>query len=168
MDKYAYTIQTKWKKYRNNIHSKILSIISILNLNNKLMKDIFFKIKKISLLFPPAKNENKFIYGKLIENVLIKVFNKIGFKCNNLDNDHYVGSEYKFDIKLLNIFISIKAKLNKNSDTILINKLSSNCHKLNMVLMCCCIKESKCSEIKFSPLVKFLYITGNNNEKKCK
>ena len=63
---------------------KNMNIKSCLNLVNELnnpinfniMAHCFFNISKISRLFPPAKNENKFIYGKLIE-------------LNNAPHPHY-------------------------------------------------------------------------------
>lgn len=44
-----------------------LHVIELMNKNTDIMKDCYKNFLKIMHLFPPAKNENKFIYGKLIE-----------------------------------------------------------------------------------------------------
>ena len=105
---------------------KCLSIIEILNLNPTIMRDCNFACHKTSKQFPPHKNENKFIYGKMVEMSINEALNKIGLKCIDLDKSHKTGSEYKNDISILNLKFSIKAKLNKGGSVILINKKSNN------------------------------------------
>jgi len=119
--KYIKIIQKFIKKYvlKNNV--KIKSII-------------------ISIKYVPQKNENKFIYGKLIEKSLIKALIKIGYDTIDLDKNHNIGSEYRNDIKLLNIYFSIKCKLNKDGNIILINKNSTNIHKYKKVCIIMCDK----------------------------
>ena len=122
---------------------KFKSIISILNSNEEIMKNCLFEVLKISKKYPPQKNEMKFIYGKLIEKSLIRSFDKIGFDVTDLDDSHSIGSEYKNDIKMLGVDISIKGKLNKGGNVILINKKSTSAHNINIHLLLCVINEKK-------------------------
>src|SRR3989344_7789763 len=92
------------------------------------MEDCYIEIRRILKKFPPSKNENKFIYGKLIEKSIITHINKI-ISCTNLDNNHKYGSEYKNDCLLLNTLYSIKAQKQK-SDVILINKHNKQIHSI--------------------------------------
>jgi hypothetical protein len=98
-------------------------------------------------MYPPRKNENKFIYGKLIELSLINMFQKVGYNCIDLDAQTFNGSEYKNDITLLGVDISIKAKKNKGGNIILINKLhKENSHhnsgdNININMIVCVIEE---------------------------
>jgi hypothetical protein len=119
------------------------SIIEILNLNEKIMKNCLFECMSISKNFPPQKNEYKFIYGKLVEISLLNAFKNIGLNCIDLDKNHKIGSEYKNDIEIFKNKFSIKAKLNKGGDVILLNKKSTNKHKININLMLLVINEGK-------------------------
>ena len=127
----------------NKTNIKFKEIIHQLQLNEEIMRKCYFEIKLISLKYPPQKNELKFIYGKLVEMSIINAFIKIGFHCNDLDKKHICGSEYKNDITLLGIDISIKTKLNKGGNIILINKKSSEKHKIEIELLLCLINDRK-------------------------
>ena len=100
-------------------------------------------------MFPPAKNENKFIYGILIQMAFVELLNGIFHKCVDLDNECKVGSQYKVDCKLnltnyLHRNISIKAKKNKKSKTIIINKNSNNInHNLSGLITAMIIIETE-------------------------
>jgi len=145
--KYLWDLVRKNKK--NIIHSnlsvsnKFLAIIEILNKNKEHMIKCHFEVLAISKRYPPQKNENKFVYGKLCEFALIKTFESIGIKCINLDDNHAIGSEYKNDLKMLNINISIKTKLNKSGDIIMINKKSTTQHIMQIETLLCIINEGK-------------------------
>ncbi len=128
---------------KNKINNKFIGIIEILNNHNNIMQKCYYELKSISLKYPPQKNENKFIYGKLIELSLINAFKQIGFNCINLDDTHSCGSEYKNDIKMLNINISIKGKLNKGGNIILINKKTTEIHDVKVETLLCIINEGK-------------------------
>ena len=119
------------------------SIIEVLNLNENIMKKCLFECMSISKNFPPQKNEYKFIYGKLVEISLLNAFRDIGFKCIDLDKNHKIGSEYKNDISIFKNKFSIKAKLNKGGDVILLNKKSTAKHKVNINIMLLVINEGK-------------------------
>ena len=132
-------------------------IINKLNKNDKILSECFTKIKIIEKKFPPKKNENKFIYGKLCEKVLIEYLNKI-FDCKELDLECDVGSEYKNDCYLIdkdsgNKFkFSIKVQKSKSNITI-INKRYKDNHSINNLnLMLINIQNSK------------LYIFKHDNE----
>lgn len=136
-------IQKWFRKYNYIISNKFKLIIEILNKEPEKMKKTLFEIIKISKLYPPRKNENKFIYGKLIEKSLINTFTELGFKCSDLDTLCSVGSEYKNDINLLGVNISIKGKLKKSGDIILINKKSTENHIIKLQVLLCIIEERK-------------------------
>lgn len=136
-------IQKWWNNKTAVINNKFKAIIELLDQYPSIMRECLFQLYKISILYNPQKNENKFIYGKLIEKSLIHALSQIGFKVTDLDDNHSVGSEYKNDISLLNVNISIKGKLKKGGDVILINKKSTSKHKINMQLLLCVIQDHK-------------------------
>lgn len=105
--------------------------------NREHMQTCLFELRKISKKFPPLKNEYKFIYGKLCEIALIKAFQKSSIDVVDLDKSHTMGSEYKNDIQVLDQKFSIKTKLNKSGDIIMINCKSKSEHVLdiNTILM---------------------------------
>jgi hypothetical protein len=121
------------KKYRIKVCNYI---IKLMEKNDVLMKECYIKILKVLSKFPPAKNECKFIYGKLVEKCLIKTIDKM-MKCKDLDENHKVGSEYKFDAKMI-IKFSFKAIKNKGSEIIIINKFYKNFHSIFNVNFCVC------------------------------
>lgn len=161
--KYIIIIQKFIKKYilKNNV--KIKSIIEVLN-NNSLVMDIcLYELHLISIKYVPQKNENKFIYGKLIEKSLINALTKVGYNVNDLDKNHSIGSEYRNDIKLLDINFSIKGKLNKKGNIILINKKSTNLHDIEMYVLLCIINEEKLYFIPYNIIDKIeTYITSDS------
>ena len=140
---FCIKIQKWWRNKLQSIINKFKAIIYILNMNQPIMQECLFQIVKISICYPPQKNENKFIYGKLIEKSIMYALVKIGFKVEDLDNNHTVGSEYKNDIALLGMKFSIKAKLNIVGDIILINKKSKKYHNISVKTIICCIRAKK-------------------------
>ena len=101
--------------------------------NEDKMRKCYKELIKISKKFPPQKNENKFIYGKLGEKALISMFENIGIlNIVDLDNLHSVGSEYKNDISINDVNFSIKVKLNRAGDIIMINCKSTSEHTLDI------------------------------------
>lgn len=116
-----------------------INLISMCNLpnNREHMQMCLFELRKISRKFPPLKNEYKFIYGKLCEIALTKAFQKCNIDVVDLDKSHAIGSEYKNDIEVLDHKFSIKTKLNKSGDIIMINCKSTSDHVLdiNTILM---------------------------------
>jgi len=94
------------------------------------LNDLFIKCHKIYKKIPPAKNENKFAFGILIQMSLIECLHKSFYKCIDLDDEHEFGSEYKNDCALFldettKVDISIKAKSKKTGNIIIINNYSS-------------------------------------------
>ena len=126
----------------NKSKIKCQVIVELLNSKPEIMKKYLLEIISISKKFPPRKNENKFIYGKLIEKSLLNAFIDIGFNCEDLDKTHLSGSEYKNDIKMLKLKYSIKAQKSR-SDVRLINTLSTAKHNINMTLILCVINDKK-------------------------
>lgn len=141
-DESILKIQKWYRNICNKSKIKCKLIIELLNKNPDIMRKYLIEIISISKKFPPKKNENKFIYGKLIEKSLLNAFIEIGFKCEDLDKTHTSGSEYKNDIKMLKLKYSIKAQKSKG-DVRLINTLSTAKHNINMTLMLCVINDKK-------------------------
>jgi hypothetical protein len=112
--------------------------------NEDKMRKCYKELIKISKKFPPQKNENKFIYGKLGEKALISMLENIGIlNIVDLDNLHSVGSEYKNDISINDVNFSIKVKLNRAGDIIMINCKSTSEHTLDINTLVIVIKERK-------------------------
>ena len=134
------------KKEKKEDLPKINSCLKLIKIleekkNKENMENCYTNILKISKLFPPAKNENKFIYGKLIELELINTFNKFTL-CKDLDKTHSSGSEYKNDCIMYNKKFSIKASKNGGEVTI-INKLNKINHIIDMNFIICHITKKK-------------------------
>ena len=127
-------IQHYIRRINNNRISvdKIIDIInSNIKKNNIYYNNFFIKCETILKMYPPAKNEYKFIYGNLIQMSIIEVLNNIFYNCIDLDKECKYGSQYKVDCKLnitryLSRYLSIKAKKNKIGKVIIINKLNNN------------------------------------------
>ena len=112
--------------------------------NEEKMRKCYRELIKISRKFPPQKNENKFIYGKLGEKALVSMFEDIGIiNIVDLDEKHITGSEYKNDIAINNVYFSIKVKLNKQGDIIMINCKSTPNHTLDINTLIIVINERK-------------------------
>ena len=116
------------KKLSNNFNENLIKLITK---KPNIMKQCFIKILKVLKKYPPAKNENKFVYGKVCELILITCLD-IFLKCIQLDEKHNYGSEYKNDcmFQLLKKKYSIKVQKSKNLITI-INKRNKNTHSIN-------------------------------------
>jgi hypothetical protein len=129
------------------------------------MERCYFEILSTAKKFPPAKNENKFVYGKLIEKALINAFIKCGFNCIDLDSKHTVGSEYKNDIRMLNMDISIKALKNKGSSIVLINKNGKKTHNVdNIQMILCIINEGKLYFIPNNLIDNDIYVNDSDSQ----
>ena len=123
----------KLEYYNNNFpEDEFINIMkTIIMKNNAYHNKLFIKCEKILRMYPPAKNEYKFIYGVLIQMSVIEMLNNIFYKCIDLDKDWKYGSQYKVDCKLnitryLSRYISIKAKKNKSGNIIIINKIKND------------------------------------------
>ena len=95
--------------------------------------NMFIDILSILKKYPPAKNENKFIYGKVAEARIIHWINKI-IPCKDLDKGKLHGSEYKNDCEISfdeeKTKYSIKVSKNGGEPT-LINKRNISSHNVN-------------------------------------
>lgn len=130
----------------NNLdHNKCVDLIKIMNqYNNKeKMQECYYKFCLIKEKFPPQKNENKFIYGKLGEMALNEMLINIGINVKDLDENHVIGSEYKNYIEIDDIKFSIKVKLNKNGNVIMINCKSTTNHIMDINTIVVVINEKK-------------------------
>ena len=149
----------------SKINNKMLSIIILINNEYDIMERCYFEILSTAKKFPPAKNENKFVYGKLIEKALINAFIKCGFNCIDLDSQHTVGSEYKNDIRMLNMDISIKALKNKGSSIVLINKNGKKTHNIdNIQMILCIINEGKLYFIPNNLINNDIYVNDSDSQ----
>lgn len=118
-----------------------INLISALNANPYIMSTCFYEIRKILAQFPPAKNENKFIYGKLGEQSLIKAFSRFT-QCDDLDSAHAYGSEYKNDCRVFGVDYSIKISKSGAAVT-LINKNNKAAHVIDHNFIICHIEKKK-------------------------
>lgn len=130
---------------KNKIKDKqIKDFIKLLS-NDKyqeILDKLYIEIIKVLKCFPPAKNENKMIYGKLIEYSIIKYINQI-VPCEDLDKKHKFGSNYKYDCKIKNVNYSIKV-MKQQSNVIVINKNSNKTHNIKgMCFIICEISSAK-------------------------
>jgi len=149
----------------SKINNRMLSIIILINNEYDIMERCYFEILSTAKKFPPAKNENKFVYGKLIEKALINAFIKCGFNCVDLDSKHTVGSEYKNDIRMLNMDISIKALKNKGSSIVLINKNGKKTHNVdNIQMILCIINEGKLYFIPNNLIDNDIYVNDSDSQ----
>lgn len=144
-----------------HMHMEVIfeSLIGDLHKHPNVMQQCLYYILKISRKYPPQKNENKFIYGKLIERALINALTNIGIEnIVDLDDTHLIGSEYKNDIRMFGVDMSIKAKLNKGGDIILINKKSTCDHIIQIQTIVCIINERKLYFIPSDIVDNALYV----------
>lgn len=118
-------------------------VVKLFNFNSVIMKKSFSDINKICYLFPPVLNENKFIYGKLIEKVLINSIQQTKTSCIELDKN-FVDYSYRNDCNINNLIdFSIKAT-KSGGNIILINKHYRDIHVITDInLMICHIKKAK-------------------------
>jgi hypothetical protein len=116
----------------NSDNNDIVNIISSnIKQHNSFHNEMMIKCLKILKLYPPAKNEFKFLYGNLIQMCVIDMLDSIFYSCYDLDKLHSNGSEYKNDCilnitNMSSINLSIKAKKNRNGKVIIINKLNND------------------------------------------
>ena len=112
-------------------YSKIL--IDILKRNPVLGSNMYIDILSILKKYPPAKNENKFIYGKVAESRIIHWINNM-IPCDDLDKNNMYGSEYKNDCEISfeggKIKYSIKVS-KSGAEPTLINKRNKSSHSVN-------------------------------------
>jgi hypothetical protein len=140
LDYYNENIESiiKIQRYIKDINNNRFPVDNLINIitkniikNNTYHNKLFIKCEKILKMYPPAKNEYKFIYGNLIQMSVIEILDNIFYGCIDLDKLCNYGSEYKVDCRLnitryLSRNISIKAKKNKSGNVIIINKLNNN------------------------------------------
>ena len=108
-------------------------LIDIFTKNPDLTTNMYIDILSILKKYPPAKNENKFIYGKVAESRIINWINKI-IPCEDLDKNNLIGSEYKNDCQISfdqeKIKYSIKVS-KSGAEPTLINKRNKSSHNVN-------------------------------------
>ena len=125
----------------------IKNLKDIFKIEEEKMTDCYIKILIIMNLFPPRKNENKFLYGGLIQTSIIEHLNKLtNIDCLDLDKNHQVGSEYKNDcsIELNNIKTKWSIKASKSGGNItIINKRNKDIHEINNLCFIICHIEQK-------------------------
>ena len=119
--------------------------------------NMYIDILSILKKYPPAKNENKFIYGKVAESRIIHWINKI-VPCEDLDKNNMVGSEYKNDCQISfdeqQIKYSIKVS-KSGAEPTLINKRNKSSHHVNdCYFIICHIQNSKLYIFKHDETLK--------------
>lgn len=137
--------------------------------NNKyLFHKLWINIYKIMYKFPPKKNENKFVYGKLIE---IEINNLLSLLYEESD---IIDDAYLYDLESVinsqRIKFSIKASKNKNNNIVIVNKNSNNKNYMlnlesdfkNIVIIIVQIETASIYIINYDTFKHFLKETGHN------
>jgi hypothetical protein len=130
------SIDLLFKKFNLKESDPLIEIIN----NNKKEFEIFIEKSIItSKKFPPKYNENKFIYGKLVEHLFVNSVKLTNNQCILLDEDK-LQSNYKNDICVNNeYFYSLKVTKNRNGNVRLINNDSEKVQhiytNINMVII---------------------------------
>ncbi len=107
----------------NEICKKIILLFNNNEING-FMSDFWIFLDKVIKIFPPKKNENKFIYGKVSEYAFQDLLNKSGIKGYILGDDSYYND---FEIEYENKKILFSYKTTKGKGNIrLVNYHSSN------------------------------------------
>lgn len=149
----------------SDIQQKFKQTIDIMRdpKNHNIMRQCYFEICKICKMYPPRKNENKMIYGKMVEAAIGNALSKMNIECIDLDKLCNVGSEYKNDFKLGEIMLSLKTKKNKRGNIILINTHSTLDHgdnlKINVLL--CIIESGKLYFIPYDLVDESIFVKHN-------
>jgi hypothetical protein len=94
-------------------------VILALQKHDQQMKECIKRISLVERHYPPAKNENRFLYGKLIEKILIRFINSI-IPLTELDLNHIHGAEYKNDAQFIDSKICCSIKVVKQSSNIIL------------------------------------------------
>lgn len=132
--------------------------------NHNIMQKCYYEICKICKIYPPRKNENKMVYGKLAELAIATTLCEMNIECIDLDKLRNVGSQYKNDFKTGDFLVSLKTKKNKKSgDIILINTHSTSDHgdNLEIDLLLCIIEEGKLYFIPHDVIDESIFVKHN-------
>jgi len=130
-----------WQKNRSHNDPTITIIINILEKpeNTEIMRLVLYKYNKIIRLYPPKDNMNKMPVGKLCEKITYKdLFQKINFKCEDLDKSGESGSSYINDLHLINDDENINQRFSikttkAGGNIIIINKKNKSVHPLENI-----------------------------------
>ena len=111
-------------------------IIEQLNKNHNIGHQIYLVLHTLVNVYPPRKNENKFIYGKVGELAIIDNINKLpDIECECLDDKYPVGSSYRVDCRMSYNNISdedYSIKITKQGGLItIINKRNKSDHTID-------------------------------------
>ena len=94
------------------------------------MRKCWVVMNRILEKYPPKKNENKFVYGKCCEEILMRCMNEFE-PCVSLDDEMKQGACYKNDCLFPNIDILLSIKCSKSGGSIiLINKHTKSTHNI--------------------------------------
>ena len=107
--------------------------------NTDIMQEAKYNYDRTARLFPPKDNMNKMPYGKICEKITNRnIFQKLNFKCEDLDKSGEPGSSYINDIRLIkedeniNQLFSIKTT-KAGGNIIIINKKNKKSHDFENV-----------------------------------
>ena len=131
----------------SSIETYNTTLINLLKDNPVIMSNLYRDILTILHKYPPAKNENKMIYGKVAEKRIIYWFNKI-IPCIELDKQLVCGSEYKNDCEISfsigDIKFSIKVSKNGGEPTLINKRNKITGHSVqNCNMIICHIKQRR-------------------------
>ena len=141
------------------------NIFKLLEENEAVRNNLWIQIQYNLHLYPPALNENKFIYGKIGEHIIINSFKEF-FTTEDLDSNHSNGAEYLNDCSIDENKFSIKMVKNKYGTLIICNKNSKHENHLddikNINFIVCNIERRRLYIFKHTPeLDKFINNTNS-------
>lgn len=148
-------IQQKFKQIIDNMRDPI---------NHNIMQQCYYELCKICKIYPPRKNENKMIYGKLAEASIGNALYKMNIDYIDLDKLCNASGEYKTDFKIGEFRVSLKTKKNKKSgNIILINTHSTSYHgdKIKIDVLLCIIEDGKLYFIPHDIVDESIFIKHN-------
>jgi len=149
---------------------KILELNELIRRNPEMQDRFWRKMIKILKSYPPAKNENKFLYGKIGEISFINdIIKKLFPESVELDEAVSMGSCYMNDVSVRDkgYKLDLSIKITKNiSSIILINKNSSLPDDKYNIMDCCVIliniKLMSIFILPISIVKEYLKYTGPN------
>lgn len=160
-----------WQKNRSHNDPTITIIINILEKpeNTEIMRLALYKYNKITRLYPPKDNMNKMPVGKLCEKITYKdLFQKINFKCEDLDKSGESGSSYINDLHLINDEENINQRFSikttkAGGKIIIINKKNKSSHDFeNVYFIIIHIEECKMYIFRHTDEIFGKYVKNND------
>ena len=116
---------------------------AITNADKLLLQELYYRARKTITIIPIRMNCNRMIYGGMIELAVADLLKSIS-DVIEFDKIRKNGSEYKVDVQIMDVKISLKACANVGSDIVIINKFNKDAHDIRgMVILVFFVREGK-------------------------